>query len=341
MTDEADQVGAGPLGERPGGAALVLGGAQADLDELVVVERPREGVEHAGVHARVAHPNDGPELVGERAQVPPLEARELRASLRGLVRQSGADGRRGVGSPPAVPSSSRRGPVPPLALALALAASLGLAASLAGCRSAPAAAPEPAPEAAPRPEPEAAALAPAPDRAPAPPPEPEPSLALARSVVAERGTPLAPETREAVAHALARAERVHGLGILLLAALIEEESRFQPRAEGPRGALGLMQVRPFVGRDVAKRHELPWDGPETLLDPVRNVRIGTAYLAELHERFGSVRLAVAAWNLGPTRLARRLEREGGDDVAFAERVLARLDALRATYRASGVGNVGG
>ena len=135
-------------------------------------------------------------------------------------------------------------------------------------------------------------------------------------------------------------EQEHGISVLLLVALIERESRFDPLAKGPRGSLGLMQLRPFVGEDVAGRIGVPWQGAQTLFDPVANVRIGTSYLKELLDRFGSLELALAAYNIGPTRLARRLARGEVRSPAFVSRVLLEYQELQREFTSTETG-IGG
>jgi soluble lytic murein transglycosylase len=168
----------------------------------------------------------------------------------------------------------------------------------------------------------------------------DPSLALARAVLAARAEPIAEPQRESLAQVLVEAERQHGISVLLLVALIERESRFDPLAKGPRGALGLMQVRPFVGEHVAGRIGVPWHGAKTLFDPVANVRIGSSYLAELLERFGSREHALAAYNIGPTRLARRLARGDVRSPAFVSRVLREYQGLQREFASTETG-IGG
>ena len=168
----------------------------------------------------------------------------------------------------------------------------------------------------------------------------DPSLVLVRGVLAVRAGRIAEPQRERLAQTLAEVEREGGPSVLLLVALIEQESRFDPRAKGPRGSLGLMQVRPFVGEDVAARIGVAWQGAQTLLDPVSNVRIGAGYLAELIARFGSRELALAAYNMGPTRLARRLARGDVREPAFVSRVLRSYQRLQREFAPSEMG-IGG
>jgi soluble lytic murein transglycosylase len=161
-----------------------------------------------------------------------------------------------------------------------------------------------------------------------------------RAVLAARAEDLAEPERERLAQVLVEVGREHDLSVLLLVAVIDRESHFDPLAKGPRGALGLMQVRPFVGKKVAGRIGLPWRGEQTLLDPVANVRLGTRYIAELRDRFGSQELALAAYNLGPSRLARRLARGDARRPAFVGCVLQDYEELQREFPSTETG-IGG
>lgn len=138
-------------------------------------------------------------------------------------------------------------------------------------------------------------------------------------------------SRDDIARKLARLQHETGIPALLVLGLIEHESRFDPDAVGPRGALGLMQLRPFVARAVAGRHGLAYTGPATLRVPVRNVEIGCAYLVEMKRRFGELSLALAAYNKGPTRVARELRRGHEPGLEFISLVMGRYDALDVVY----------
>jgi hypothetical protein len=93
------------------------------------------------------------------------------------------------------------------------------------------------------------------------------------------------------------AATVHGLPAALIRAVIQTESRFNPLAVSRVGAQGLMQLMPETQRHV---------GIENPFDPRENVLGGTKYLRSLLERFnGNTAKAVAAYNAGPTVVARR------------------------------------
>ena len=153
----------------------------------------------------------------------------------------------------------------------------------------------------------------------------------AEAILRERAPRLTAGERRGVAEALAGAETEHGLDALLVLALIDQESRYDPRARGPKGSLGLMQVRPFVGRDVAKRHNIPWRGSQTLIDPVLNVRIGQAYLAEMKRMFRRDELALTAYNMGPYRVKRILAQGRALRSRYAARVLKGYLALQRQF----------
>jgi hypothetical protein len=111
------------------------------------------------------------------------------------------------------------------------------------------------------------------------------------------------------------AER-HGVDSLLVAAVVEAESRFRPEAVSPKGALGLMQVTPDTGALY---------GVSDLLDPVVNLDVGTRYVRDLLEVYdGDLELALAAYNAGPGNV----KRFGGvppfaETRGYVERVLDR------------------
>lgn len=89
---------------------------------------------------------------------------------------------------------------------------------------------------------------------------------------------------------IARASEATGLPIALIDAVIRTESGYRPRAVSRTGAKGLMQLMPGTAREV---------GVHDPFDPGQNIMGGARYLRRLYDRFGSLRLAVAAYNAGP------------------------------------------
>jgi soluble lytic murein transglycosylase-like protein len=89
---------------------------------------------------------------------------------------------------------------------------------------------------------------------------------------------------------IVEAAGTHEVDPLLVAAVVEVESTFDPEAGSHKGAVGLMQLLPSTAGMSRKK----------LLDPDANLDAGSEYLAELIERFdGDLALALAAYNAGP------------------------------------------
>ena len=98
----------------------------------------------------------------------------------------------------------------------------------------------------------------------------------------------------------------------LVLAVARQESEFNQRAISPAGARGLLQLMPATARVVADDQGLAYDRARLTDDPAYNLRLGSAHLADLIDRFdGSYLLAVAAYNAGEARVKQWL-REYGD-----------------------------
>ncbi len=86
-----------------------------------------------------------------------------------------------------------------------------------------------------------------------------------------------------------RASAEHGVDPLLVDAIIQIESNYNPFAISPKGAEGLMQLMPPTGRQ--------W-GARNAFDPEENIRAGVRYFKHLQDMFKDDRLAIAAYNAG-------------------------------------------
>ncbi|WP_309630135.1 lytic transglycosylase domain-containing protein [Brevundimonas sp.] len=95
--------------------------------------------------------------------------------------------------------------------------------------------------------------------------------------------------------AIDRAARRHGLDPKLLHALVVVESAYHVHAVSPVGAGGLTQLMPGTAAEL---------GVTDRFDVDQNLSGGADYLARQLIRFGDVRLALAAYNAGPGRVAR-------------------------------------
>jgi peptidoglycan lytic transglycosylase len=106
-----------------------------------------------------------------------------------------------------------------------------------------------------------------------------------------------------------------------VAALIRQESMFNPSATSPAGARGLMQVMPDLGGRLASSLGYPvWD-PVLLYQPDVSLQLGSYHLQELAVRYTEPSHVLAAYNAGVSRVERWVQRTGVDDPeVFADRI---------------------
>lgn len=90
---------------------------------------------------------------------------------------------------------------------------------------------------------------------------------------------------------------------IFVLAIIQTESRFNSRAKGSRGEVGLMQILPRTGEWISKKYKIPWNGDNTLYDPITNIKVGIAYFSYLRSDFESrAHHYVPAYNMGPKNM---------------------------------------
>ena len=94
--------------------------------------------------------------------------------------------------------------------------------------------------------------------------------------------------------ALRRAAQRWSVSAALLAAQLRKESGFDPRARSPAGALGIAQFMPGTARVYGLRDPF---------DPAQAIDAQAHMMRDLLRQFGSVPLALAAYNAGPARVA--------------------------------------
>jgi membrane-bound lytic murein transglycosylase B len=127
---------------------------------------------------------------------------------------------------------------------------------------------------------------------PDPPPPVVEQAAAAPQPALERGALL---RDTAYAGLITAAAEAHGVDPILVQALIQVESNYQPRARSSKGAMGLMQLMPAVAREYNVRNAY---------DPQSNINAGIQKLKVLIDRLGGVELALAAYNAGEGAVAR-------------------------------------
>jgi soluble lytic murein transglycosylase len=99
--------------------------------------------------------------------------------------------------------------------------------------------------------------------------------------------------------------------IELSLSIARRESEFDQSVVSPVGALGLMQVMPKTGAEMAGDIGIAFDQSRMTTDWRYNVELGNTYLTELGERFGGNPVLMSlAYNAGPSRAERWMERLG-------------------------------
>jgi len=110
--------------------------------------------------------------------------------------------------------------------------------------------------------------------------------------------------------------KAHGLDPFLVAALIRQESEFNPEAVSRANAYGLMQLLPSVGKSLAKQEGEKHFATNELLNPTENLKLGTLDLRKSIDRYnGQVEYALAAYNAGDTPVHQWMLRGDFKDVA--------------------------
>jgi hypothetical protein len=123
--------------------------------------------------------------------------------------------------------------------------------------------------------------------------------------------PFSPSDRERIAAMQPWVERIATQSDLdpdLVNGVIWVESRFQPRAQSPAGARGLMQLMPATAAAMAKELDRPM---ARVYDPELNIEMGTRYLLHMLDRFdGDETLALAAYNAGAGNVSKWMAEDG-------------------------------
>jgi soluble lytic murein transglycosylase len=131
----------------------------------------------------------------------------------------------------------------------------------------------------------------------------------------------------------------------MMAALIAQESNFTADIKSAANAYGLMQLLPATGRQYARRLQISRSFSMRLLTTAEpNLKMGTAYFADLVHQFGGVHYALATYNAGPGRVSRWIAERPGierdefiDGIPFPEtqnyvkRILGTAEDYRRLY----------
>jgi soluble lytic murein transglycosylase len=143
---------------------------------------------------------------------------------------------------------------------------------------------------------------------------------------------------------LQKYSKQRGLDPFVVAALVAQESNFDPVVRSHANAYGLMQVLPSTGRQYARKLGVRPFSTRRLTEPEVNVRLGTQIFADSIKKFGGLHFALAAYNAGDSRVLRWQREKPGlpqdefiDDIPFPEtqnyvkRILGTAEDYRVLY----------
>ncbi len=147
------------------------------------------------------------------------------------------------------------------------------------------------------------------------------------AVLERHPTGLANVTKEELAEVIYEEAIRYNYDPKFLLALIAIESSFQNWSVSEQGAKGLMQIMPYVAESVARELGIEWGGDRTLFNPFLNIRIGSYYLFQLNKDFNDLRLALVAYNYGPTYIKGLQERKQKIPIHYYQRVVTAYQTL--------------
>jgi soluble lytic murein transglycosylase len=114
---------------------------------------------------------------------------------------------------------------------------------------------------------------------------------------------------EKITKAILEESNRYNIDPIFIASIIRTESAFNHLAKGTSGEIGLMQLMPKTGEYIAKRIKMKFYGAKTLRDPVKNIKIGAAYLNYLRQKFENKAYKyVPAYNMGPGNVVKVMAR---------------------------------
>lgn len=156
-------------------------------------------------------------------------------------------------------------------------------------------------------------------------------------ILRENRTGLGPIEEAKLARVILAESASHEIDPLFVLALIQTESMFYNWSKSFTGALGLMQISPATGEEIAARLNLEWNGKETLLNPYLNVKMGVHYFSLLNERYKDREMSLAAYNIGPGRLDSEMRENRMAGRGYVNKVLNNYRDLkeRADYYSYG------
>jgi soluble lytic murein transglycosylase len=111
----------------------------------------------------------------------------------------------------------------------------------------------------------------------------------------------------------------------LVLAIMKVESNFDEDAISSKGARGLLQIKPSLGRGIAETLGVTWSGDRILHEPDKNIKFGVYHLSQLIDDFETLPWALYAYNSGSTKARKRAAGHKQPGLHFAKAVLSEYE----------------
>lgn len=130
-------------------------------------------------------------------------------------------------------------------------------------------------------------------------------------------------TKQKVLNTISHLSEKYTIDPLLIMAIMSVESNFQPNAKSNKGALGFMQVKPIVLKDISDQLQFPTTNHiQILTDKEWNLHVGVCYFSKLLKIFhGDMSKALMAYNSGPTTVSRFYKNRSVPEGGYQGKVL--------------------
>ncbi len=119
---------------------------------------------------------------------------------------------------------------------------------------------------------------------------------------------------------------------MFLLSMIITESSFKRHRVSPKGAEGLMQIKPMTGRGLAGKIGVDWENSLTLQEPEYNVQMGSLHLFELILKFKDVKKALVSYNLGETATMKKIRLNEPLPRSYLDKVMRNYEMLKEKYK---------
>jgi soluble lytic murein transglycosylase len=139
--------------------------------------------------------------------------------------------------------------------------------------------------------------------------------------LAEHSDGVPEEVLREIAHHVYAESKEHDVDYRLVLAVMKVESNFKLDAVSSKGARGLLQIKPSLGRGIAETLGVTWSSDRILHEPDKNIKFGVYHLSQLIEDFQTLPWALYAYNSGSTRAKQLAAKQKKPGLRFAKAVL--------------------